>query len=278
MIVSRKPEYTAITRPAASPRDSRSSSIGGTPAGERGQLLDARGPAQLLVQGDPDGDRRDGEVAGADDPAELSGAVGDQEELGVAFQQEHQRLGGGVAQARHWCRGVHDLARRRGERPAVDQDPGPQHRIRDQPEPPGAEADHGRRAAGPSSASRRRRPRCPGRRAAVRARSARRRCCSSGRPSAAGAGSETMVSARNRAPRRVAKAGPASAAGMRATVAIPAATARGPIDRSVSIDREAEHATGPDDLVGPERHLLDVVAQQVRPGPRSRRTPRPSGR
>ena len=44
-------------------------------------------------------------------------------------------------------RGVHDLARRRGRRPAVDQHPGPQHRVGDQPELPGADPDDRGRAA-----------------------------------------------------------------------------------------------------------------------------------
>jgi hypothetical protein len=54
-----------------------------------------------------------------------------------------------------------------------------------------------------------------------------------------------MVSTRNRAPLRVAKAGPASDAGMRATVAAPHATARGPSDRPVSIARKPNTSPGP---------------------------------
>ncbi len=72
-----------------------------------------------------------------------------------------------------------------------------------------------------------------------------------------------MVSARNRAPRRVAKAGSASDAGMRATVAAPIATARGPIDRSVSIARKPNTPPGPRMSRGIGRHLAAVVPQEV---------------
>ena len=53
-----------------------------------------------------------------------------------------------------------------------------------------------------------------------------------------------MASARNRTPSGEAKAGRASGAGIRATVAAPSATARGPIDRSDSMAEKPKTAPG----------------------------------
>ena len=110
-IVSRKPEYTAITRPAASPRDSRSSSIGGTCRRTVASSSMLVGPAQLLVQGDPGGDRRDGEVAGATTPRS-SPARSVTRRNSASRSSSRISASAAVSPRLHdRCRGVHDLAR-----------------------------------------------------------------------------------------------------------------------------------------------------------------------
>ena len=93
------------------------------PANPLLQFGHRRGASNLLVDRDPAGGRRDGEIPRADDAAQPAGAIGDEQEFGVAVEHQDQCFGGRIAENGGGNGVVDDLAGRRAWR--VARRPGP---------------------------------------------------------------------------------------------------------------------------------------------------------